>query len=161
MTLLSHRYTWRYKMTVIAFHFTKIAGERKPGNIGKASIKNQTQLTDVREEKVGTQKALTFSFSHKTLYEPVGANITIEGEVVALSNDKEVQETLASYKKNKSFNPDLMERVYNSILSRATVQTLLVAKDLNLPAPFKLPRLEIKPAGTSAAAQAKPAPKKK
>jgi hypothetical protein len=138
-------------MSVIAFNFTKIAGERKSGPANKLSINNKTQLVDVREAPIGSQKALLFAFSHVTKYEPGFATMTLEGEVIVLSNEKEVQETLAQYKKNKTFGPELTQKVFNAILNRTSIESIILAKDLNLPTPFKMPRVEVAQKGTAPA----------
>jgi hypothetical protein len=138
-------------MSVIAFNFTKIAGERKSGPTGKLSVSNRTNLRDVKESPVGSQKALLFSFTHISTYQPEFATLTLEGEVLVLSNEKEVQETLASFKKSRTFSPELTQRVFNNILNRVSIESLLLAKDLNLPAPFKLPRIDMKTAAMPAA----------
>lgn len=130
-------------MSIVAFNFTKIAGERKTGPAGKLSIKNQTGITDVKEQALGNQKALLFSFKHTILYEPGFATITMEGEVLVLSNEQEAKDTVATFKKNKTFNPVLTQKVMNAVLNRVSVQALIMARDLNIPAPIKLPRVEI------------------
>ena len=131
-------------MSIIAFNFTKINAERK-GVPGRASgIKANTGIKNVEETPIGSQKALKFTFAHIISYAPQLATIVLEGEVLVLSNDKEVKETLAEYKKNKTFNRSLTEKVYNAILSRANIEALLLSKELNLPAPFRLPHIAAK-----------------
>ncbi len=142
-------------MSVIAFNFTKIAGERKSGAAGKLNVQNQTKILDVKESPVGNQKALMFLFQHTSKYEPGFATLTLEGEVLVLSNEKEVKDTLASYAKTKQFGPELTQKVFNNVLTRTSMESLILAKDLNLPAPFKLPRIEVKPAAKQAAPAAK------
>lgn len=144
-------------MTVIACNFTKISGERKPGQGKPAGLKANSGLRNVEEASIGSQKVLKFSFAHVVTYAPNLATITLEGEVVVLSNDKEVKETLAQYKKNKTVPQPLTEKVYNTILSRANIEALLLSKELNLPPPFRLPHLAAK----SGEAKPKSEPKKK
>lgn len=130
-------------MSVIAFNFTKVAGERKAGPAGKLNIRATSNVTDVSEQPLGNQKVLKFTFNHSITYEPSFASINMSGDVLVLSNDKEIKETLASFKKNKRFSPELTQKVMNTILNRVSIQALILSRDLNLPAPIKLPRLTI------------------
>jgi hypothetical protein len=128
-------------MSVIAFNFTKIAGERKTGPAGKLNIKATSNVTDVKEQQLGNQKTLKFTFTHTIAYEPGFATLAMEGDVLVLSNDKEAKETVEGFKKNKRFSPALTQKVMNTILNRVSIQSLVMSRDLNLPAPIKLPRL--------------------
>lgn len=149
-------------MSIISFNLTKLNGERKSGPAGKLSVTNRTNLKDVQERPLGNQKALLFSFAHESKYNPDFATLTIEGEVLVLSNDEEVKETLASFKKNKTLNQQLTQKVFNTILNRTSIEALVLSKNLNLPAPFKLPRIDFKnqPQAIEGAGEKKPAAKK-
>jgi hypothetical protein len=148
-------------MSVIAFNFTKITAERKPGASGRpAGIKANTGLTDVSESPLGTQKALRFVFSHQITYQPNLATILLEGELLVLSSEKEVKETVASFKKNKTMSQDLTQKVYNSILAKANIEALILAKELNLPPPFRLPHIAPKVAAPAPPEAKTPAKKK-
>ena len=149
-------------MSIVAFNFTKIAAERKSGQISNVKINTNTSIKDVKEVTLGSQKAMLFTFVHVSKYEPAVASISIEGDVLVMSSEKEVKDTVAQFAKNKTLNPELTQKVYNAILTRANVQALVMAKELNLPAPFKLPRLEVKTqakSGVEATPAAAPASK--
>jgi len=148
-------------MSVVAFNFTKIAGERRQPEQGKLSVNNQTKLLSIKESPLGSQKALLFTFEHVTEYEPKLATITMVGEVLVLSNEAEIKETLELFSKQKPINKVLTEKVFNNILTRVSLQALLMARDLNLPAPFRLPSVSFNEAGPAAPAVEKPADKAK
>jgi NADPH-dependent 7-cyano-7-deazaguanine reductase QueF len=131
-------------MSIISFNLTKLSGERKSSPAGKLSVTNQTNLKDVQERPIGNQKALLFSFVHTSKYNPDYATLVIEGEVLVLSNEKQVKETIDSFKAKKTFDPALTQRIFNTILNRVSIEALVLSKDLNLPAPFKLPRIDLK-----------------
>lgn len=145
-------------MSVIGFTFTKITAERKSGPVPRLSINAKTGIKAVKEGKIGSQKTLTFTFGHFIAYNPSFATVTLEGEVTVLSNEKEVKDTLAQYEKTKNFSPELTQKVYNAVLTRANVEALLLAKELGLPPPFRLPHVAV---GEKDAAKADSKPKKK
>ncbi len=149
-------------MSIIAFNFSKIAGERKPGK--NTDVKNQTQMTEVKEAPLGTQKALQFAFRNSVNYQPSGSSIIIEGDVLVLSNEKEAKDAVALWTKSKQLSPEMTQKVYNAVLSRSGIQALIMAKELNLSAPVQMPRVKPQQAQSipAAAAAAKaPAAKKK
>lgn len=128
-------------MSVIAFNFTKISGQRKTGPMSNLNIKSSTMLKDLKETPVGNQKGLVFTFNHLINYNPEYANVTLEGEVVVLANEKDTKDALAAWKKDKHLSKEMTEQVMNTILNKVSIQSLIMTRDLNLPAPIKLPRI--------------------
>ena len=156
-------------MSIIAFNFTKINAERT-GKREKYQLQSKTAINDIKPVDIGKQKTLVFTFKQETVYAPSLGKVSMEGEVVVLSSDEEAKETLEMFKKNKRFSPKLMEKVYNIILERTGIESLIIARDVGLPPPIRLPRIappEATPQKAAAAAPvaAKPAkdakPKKK
>jgi hypothetical protein len=145
-------------MNIIAFNFTKIHAERKKSR-GKFDVKSQIGISEIIETPIGSQKALTYKFAQEIRYSDDLGLMQLEGEVVALSNEKEVKETLESFKKNRQFAPALMESVYNHILQRTSIQSLIMARDIGLPPPVRLPSVTAKTAGGQKAPSAVPTPK--
>lgn len=156
-------------MSIIAFNFTKISAHRKTQANVKHQVQNKTVITEIKEVALGKQKALSFIFLQETAYEPAMGNIVLEGNVLVLSNEEEAKATLETFAKTKRFAAPLMEKVYNTILQRTSIESLILARDIGLPAPIQLPRIASTPkpaASTPAAPAAKPAvadtkPKKK
>jgi hypothetical protein len=149
-------------MSMIAFNFTNISAERRVSRVAKYSIKNSTNIIDIKEMPLGKQKALLFVFKNTVEYEPGVGSITLTGDVLFLSNDEEAKKVVGDFAKTKKVDAKYSEAVYNTILSRATVQSLVLARDVGLPAPIQMPRVKAAPAGTAAPAKAAAtAPKKK
>lgn len=142
-------------MSMIAFNFTNISAERRASRVAKYSVKNSTNIVDVKEMPLGKQKALLFAFKNTIDYEPSVGTITLTGDVLFLSNDEEAKRVAGDFAKTKKIDAKFSEAVYNTILSRATVQSLILARDVGLPAPITMPRVK------SATPAAAPAPKKK
>lgn len=150
-----------HPMSIVAFNFTKISAERN-ANQSKYQVQNKTAIDEIKTVDLGKQKTLVFTFVQETDYSPNLGKILLKGEVVVLSNEKEAADTIASFNKNKRFEAKLMEKVYNAILQRCGVESLILARDIGLPSPVRLPRLNATPAKAAsapAAAAAKPAAK--
>jgi len=148
-------------MSMISFNFTTINAERKVARFDKYSVKNSTNITDIKEVPLGKQKALLFTFKNTIEYEPAIGSIVLGGEILFLSNDEEAKSVADEFKKNKKVDNKYAEAVYNHVLARSTVQSLIVARDLNLPAPIQMPRVQPASAAEQpAAAPAKAAPAK-
>jgi hypothetical protein len=146
-------------MTIISFNLTRLSGERKTTPMGQLSVSNKTNLKEVVEKPVGNQKALLFVFQHESSYEPDYAKLQVDGEVLVLSNDEEAAETIAAFKKNAVMDQPVAQRVFNNILNRVSIEALVLSKNLNLPAPFKLPRIDFQNAKAAAEPAAAKPPK--
>jgi len=153
-------------MSIIAFNFTKISAERKAAGNTKHQVQNKTAISEIKEVALGKQKALSFIFVQETNFAPGIGSIVLEGNVLVLSSDEEAKQTIESFQKTKRFAAPLMEKVYNTILQRTSIQSLIMARDIGLPPPLQLPRISAEPKPAPAAAPTKAAavdtkPKKK
>ena len=100
-------------MSIVAFNFNRINAERKSAKAAGVSVKNETNITDIKETPLGSQKALLFNFKNLVTYEPNVGSIEITGDVLVMSNEKEAKEVVESFKKTKRFAPALTEKVYS------------------------------------------------
>ncbi len=134
-------------MNIVGFHFTRINAERKRSAVGTVNISNNVSLKDVTEAKMGAgdRGAVRVSFAYTSTYSPDFASITLEGDVLALMEADKAKETIASWSKEKKLSPVLAQPVMNHILDRANIQALLMARDLGLPSPVPLPKVQFKP----------------
>ena len=153
-------------MNIVGFNFSKITADRKKAVVGSIRINNNVNLSDVREAKIGLgdRSALAVSFSFKTEYAPDFATIGMEGDLLLLGDQKDSKAALEQWQKEKRLSPQNAQLVMNYILDRCSIQALLLSKDLNLPPPVKLPKVNVgTPAGAPAAPMksTKVAPKKK
>lgn len=132
-------------MAVTGFHYTKIVAEKPKTSAKKVKVNNKIVLTEVREAKitVGTskQKAIEFSFDYIVDYEPDSGNILIQGALLYVATDAKVKETLEKWKDEKKLPDDVLIEVYNPILEKCSVETLLLARDIALPPHISLPKV--------------------
>ncbi len=134
-------------MAVVGLGFTKINMERAQTVSGKISIKNNAALKDVEKQELALgdkkQEALRFTFEFKASYEPKLAHITLEGEVLWVDSNEKIEATLKSWKKDKKLPPEVMNPVLNAVLARSNVEALVLSRELNLPPPVPLPKVEL------------------
>ena len=133
---------------IIGFNLNKIEVERSPQVKGKISIKNNVQFTDVQKADFflgkSKQEALRFTFEYTSTYEPKAGKVLLKGDLVAVDDAEKVKEVVDSWKKNKKVPKEVMVPVLNSILSKCNVQTIILTKEVNLPPPIPMPKVQLK-----------------
>lgn len=133
-------------MGVVGFHFTKMLAEKKKAVTGKVNISNNIKVVDVKEAKLSfgktKQKGLEFTFSFTSVYEPEMGNIEITGYVVYMEGEEKVNAVLSSWKDNKKVPPDVLADIYNYVLSKCNIQALILSRDMQLPPPIPLPKVQ-------------------
>ncbi len=148
-------------MNIIGFNFTKIGAERKRPAAGKVSINNNITLHDVKPAQIGVgggeSQAVRVTFTFRSEFQPEVGTLHLEGELLGISPRSEADQTLAGWDKDKSLPTGVAQVVMNQILDRCNIQALLLAKDLNLPSPIPLPKIN----ASTAPAQAPAADAKK
>jgi len=133
-------------MAIVGFNFTKILVEKKTGIKGKVDIKNNVSVKSVESTdlSLGTSKdkALKFGFEFTSEYTPVIGHIMLTGELLYMSDSSSQDEILKNWKKNKSVPKDTMNEILNIILMRCNVEALILSRDVNLPPPIPLPKIQ-------------------
>ncbi|MEK6858178.1 MAG: hypothetical protein AABX39_06330 [Nanoarchaeota archaeon] len=135
-------------MTVLGIAFTKL-GVEKTGQVqGSVNVQSNANIVSVEklDVNIGTKKdeALKFVFSFTAVYQPNIAKISIDGEVVWLDKPDEVDKIIKGWKKDKKIPKEVMSPVLNTVLSKSNIEALILSRELNLPPPIQLPRVEIK-----------------
>ena len=133
-------------MAIVAFNFTKINVEKKKSVDGKINITNNVTITDVQAAHLSLgknkQEGLRFSFEFNSKYEPGVGHITLKGDVVSIESDENTKKILDDWKKDKKIKKEHIEHILNQVLSKCNIQALILSKDINLPPPIKLPRIQ-------------------
>jgi hypothetical protein len=134
-------------MTIVGFNFTKINVERKALPKGKINIKNNVGIKKVEEADLSLgknkQSGLKFTFDFTASYEPKVGSINLGGEVLYLLEEKKVKEIVKTWKKDKKAPKDLTATVLNTVLQKCNIQALVLARDINLPPPIPLPKVNV------------------
>lgn len=133
-------------MTIVGFGLNKISVERKSPIKGQINVSNNVSIKNVEEAdlSMGSQKqdGLKFIFEFTSKYEPGVAEMLMSGEVLYLGEPKKNKELLNEWKKNKNLPKEIMTDILNTILMRCNIEALFLARDVNLPPPVQLPRIQ-------------------
>lgn len=133
---------------IIGFNLNKIEVERSPSVKGKIGIRNNVQIKDVQKADLflgkSKQESLKISFEYTSIYEPKAGKVLLLGDVVAVDEAEKVKEATDSWKKNKKLPKEMMAPILNSILSKCTIQAILLTKEVGLPSPVPLPKVQAK-----------------
>jgi methyltransferase-like protein len=140
-------------MTVIGFSFTKMLVEKTAPIKGKVSINNNVGIKNLEETKLNInsdRKALKLDFEFTSTYEPNIGKMLLTGEVIYLVDKAKAEEAVKNWKKNKKVEKEMMTKVLNNVLAKCNIQALIMSKDMNLPPPIPLPKVDDKGRSESA-----------
>ena len=134
-------------MPIAGFGFTKMTVERNEGKGTKLNIENNVSLKDISEMDTGSskpaQKTLKFSFVFTSKFAPDFGEIKLEGDVIYIETDKKCKEILKEWKKEKKVPQELLPTVLNAVLSKCAVQAIILSREINLPSPVPLPKVNV------------------
>lgn len=135
-------------MTIVGFYFTKMEAVKREVVKGKINISNNVSITDVKENDNNfgseTQKGVTFVFKFTSKYEPQAGEISLEGNVLYMEAKDKIKKIVTGWKKDKKLDKEVMKAILNTILTKSNIQALIMSKDINLPPPIPLPKVESK-----------------
>ena len=135
-------------MGVVGIQFTKINIEKHGPVKGKVTVNNNVTLTDVVKSDLNLgaakQIAAKFHFEFTANYEPKIANMTMNGSLTFYDKPDAIKEIVDGWKKDKIVPKPVMSSVLNTILTRCNVQAMLFAREVNLPPPIPLPKVQVK-----------------
>jgi hypothetical protein len=133
-------------MTIVGFDFVKIGAEKKNPVRGKISINNNVAIKSVEEHNLnlGRDKkdALKFEFEFIAKYDPDIGTIKLGGNVIYMEDSKKVKDIMDGWKKDKKLPKDVSTGVLNTILTKCNVEALILSKDINLPPPIPMPKIQ-------------------
>ncbi|MFT4310932.1 MAG: hypothetical protein ACMXYC_04860 [Candidatus Woesearchaeota archaeon] len=134
-------------MTIIGFNFLKIDAQRLQGaGQAKINVSNNVSIKEVHSAEInltGSASAgLRYVFTYTAVYEPSVGKITLEGEVLTMDDKKVCDDILSGWKEKKALPQQQSQSILNTILSKSTVQALILSRELNLPAPIPIPKVK-------------------
>ena len=135
-------------MPVVGLAFNKIVIEKYGPVKGKVSVNNNVALKDVERSDLTVgptkQNALRFHFEFTAKYEPKLGDMTMIGFLTFFDKPEKVTEIMDGWKKDKKIPKDIMSSVLNTVLSRCNIEALIFAREVNLPPPIPLPKVNVK-----------------
>lgn len=152
-------------MTMIGLNFTKITAERT-GNSETVKVESNVAITNVIDSKMADPKKsiVKFQFSFITRYQPNLGIIDLRGELIEMYDNELGAKVVESWTKGKSLHKDVASKVLNAILSKSNVEAIVLSRELGLPSPVQMPKVDIKPKAPvvpASKAEETPAPKGK
>ncbi len=134
-------------MAMVGFSFTKINAEKKPATGQAVNIESNAGVINVVELPVIDPKKvlLRFDFTFIVKYEPGAGKIELNGEVVELYDKEFGSKIIDFWNKEKKLHPEVMQEVFNNVLSRSNVEAIVLSRDMGLPSPIQMPRVDVKP----------------
>lgn len=135
-------------MAIVGFQFTKMRVERTGSAKGKIGVKHNVGIKNVEQAEFSLgksgQEAVKFQFTFSIVYDPQIGEVLLEGEVTDILAQKDAKNVVEMWKKQKQLEPNLMAELLNVIYTKCNIQALILTKDLNLPAPIRIPRINVK-----------------
>ncbi len=129
-------------MRIIGFNLTKILAEKQEKAKEKVQIDQNINIRDISEEKIpiSDEKALKISFSLTIVYSDNYAKIEFDGNVLILVDKNELKKFLDAWK-NKKIPEQERIPVFNFIMSKCNIKSLVLEDEMALPLHLPLPRL--------------------
>ncbi len=135
-------------MPIAGFSFRKISAERTEGTGTKINIENNVSVKNIEDIDIGLNKegnkTLKFTFEFSAKFTPGFGEIILEGEVLYVGEEKKIKDILKEWKKDKKVNKDLFPEILNYLLTKSNVEAIILSKDVNLPSPVPLPKVNVK-----------------
>lgn len=132
-------------MTLVGLNFTKICAERMGGS-ENVRVESNVAITNVIEAKMPDPKKaiLKFQFLFTAKFEPNVGLIELKGELIEMYDKDLGAKILEGWAKSKSLHKDVAPRVLNAILAKSNIEAIIMSKELGLPSPVQMPKVEIK-----------------
>ena len=139
-------------MPVVNMSFNKILGEnykfaKKDFSVdGNLSIENiELDKLTLRNKSVLNVVDISFSYdvnyTSQTDKDKKLGYIQIRGSLVYTDDEEKLKELVSYWNENKRLPKTISLDVLNYVLSKTQLQAAILSKDINLPIPFKIPRL--------------------
>lgn len=132
-------------MNILNVSFNSISAKKEQAPKGKLGIKSNVSITSVEDANIGVDKSnttLRVGFSFNTEYSPDYASIQITGQMIVLEEKENAKKMLDTWNKEKKVNKDFSIPLMNTIMSKCVMESIIIAKELNLPSPLPMPKVE-------------------
>ena len=134
-------------MRVIGFNFDKISVEKLKDKTEKLNIKTNIDVSEISRIESDILKSkedlIQAKFSYTVTYEPGYANIDLKGKALLSLEEKQAKEVLKEWKK-KQMPEEFRVFLFNVIMRKASLRSIHLEDELNLPIHIPLPILNPK-----------------
>jgi hypothetical protein len=146
-------------MSIIGFNINKIHAERKKTSEGKININNNVSIVNVHDSSISLggneQNTIQVEFKFVSTYEPDVGQVLMEGDVLWLIDKNQAGDIMKGWAKTKTLPDVIMRTVLNHILMKCNIEALILSRDINLPPPIPLPKIDKGPEDTVPASESK------
>ncbi len=121
--------------------FRNLDARRVGVTTGQVNINNNSTITSVQE--VDGRLSIGFAFSCN--YEPNIGLVRVEGEVMVDDSKEKVEKAVDEWNNSgrKKLPKEIAEKVHNVILSNCIIEASILARDVKLPAPVPMPKVNL------------------
>jgi hypothetical protein len=107
---------------------------------GPVNVHNNSNVKTV--SKIEGRLVIEFSFTCS--FEPGIGIIKIDGDIMLRDSDENIERAMKEWDKGaKNLPTDVTERVHNAILSSCIIESVVLSKEMGLPAPIPLPTVSM------------------
>lgn len=112
--------------------------------VGPVNVHNNSTIKTVSK----AEGKLSIEFSFACVFEPNIGTIRIEGEVYVHDSEENIERAMKEWSKeaaggNRNLPPDVAEKVHNAIISSCVVESVILSKEVGLPAPIPTPTISL------------------
>ncbi len=133
-------------MALVGFSFTKIVAEKKPVTEHNVKVDSNVSVNTVTELNISDAKKslLKFEFTFLCKYEPGVGSIEFSGEMVEIYDKEFGVRVVESWGKDKKLPKEILASIFNTILTRSNIEAIVISREIGLPSPLQMPKLEVK-----------------
>jgi hypothetical protein len=107
---------------------------------GPVNVHNNSNVKNVM--KIEGKLAIEFTFTCS--FEPGIGLIKIDGEIMLRDSDENIERAMKEWEKGaKNLPIDVAERVHNAILASCIIESVVLSKEMGLPAPIPVPTVSM------------------
>jgi len=133
-------------MRILGFNFDKISIEKLKDRTENLNIKTNIDISEIKKIESDILKTndelVQAKFSYSVKYEPGFADIDIKGTALLSLDEKQAKEVMKQWKK-KEMPEEFRTFLFNVIMRKASLRSLHLEDELNLPLHLPLPTLKL------------------
>ena len=133
-------------MRILGFNFDKISIEKLKDRTENLNIKTNIDISEIKKIESDILKTndelVQAKFSYSVKYEPGFADIDLKGTALLSLDEKQAKEVMKQWKK-KEMPEEFRTFLFNIIMRKASLRSLHLEDELNLPLHLPLPTLKL------------------
>lgn len=126
----------------ISLRYNSIEANKFNEAQGHVTVNNNSTITDVET----IEGKLSVGFLFKSKYEPNVGEIRITGETLVEDSKENIERAVKEWDESgqKNLPLDMAEEIHNFIIFNCVTETVLLAREIQLPSPIPIPKLSMK-----------------